>query len=233
MLKIADFRLYLGFFLEGKRAVGILTIRPKTPSDPHREPVDIPKDSIFTTNNLRFFNPEAATLSESADFLPLATQSIDQSEDANVPAGQVWVTPIQNIVVTNDTLFQGGRSAKPGMYPTGVSSVNITDSQLERALSVGRFQLRQLLGLNEADQLDEINDVGIREALMILSNFFLEQNIMSELKYNVSRSDGPFPEKTKFPRPDLYKKIVLLVLNLAGHKRNVSAFMPAIPGRGA
>ena len=226
MLTVSDFRLYLGFFLAGKKAFGVLTIRPSNPSDPNRRPVDIRQNSNFTTKNIIFYNPEPAVLSESADFLPLTVQSRDQTESANIPAGQHWETPIRDIAVTNTTSFQGGRTEVPGFYPQGIASFNVTEAQLERALSVGRFELRKLLGLKESEQLDETNDMGVREGLMILSNFFLEQNTMSELKYNTSRSEGAFPEKVKFPRPDLFKKIVRMVLNVAGHKRNVSAFMP-------
>lgn len=227
MVSVDSFRSFLGLNMRGQRAVGLIKITPtQSASDPDRRPLDIPQEARFFSNNQAFFPPDPAELSESADFVIVALQSINLSSDANIPANADWTTNLKGkITLSNDAPFSGGQTETPGQYPRGIQKTGLSEAELQASIDVARAQLRKLLGLEKTDNLDE-TDPLVRQAICIYGMWFLECNTINELSYTVPLSSGTSPQKTKYFRERLFKAVITQVLSLCGHLRKVKRFMP-------
>lgn len=240
MVTLRDFREFLGFSIEGSGSRGLITIRRKPPIPQDKKSIDIPKNTRFYSNNISFYNPERTILSESSDFIPLFIVTNTKGEDSNLKPNQQWKTSLPSwitemITIENTQAFSGGIDELPGQYFGGVGEVNLFDNQIQRALDVARLQLAKELGITESNE-DTSNfelwlqdDPCIREALMMIAMYRLQQNTTQSLNYNVGYSrGGSFPEQEKYFRHRDFEPLMRQVRGLISHRRNVSAFMPTL-----
>lgn len=240
MVSVSDFRLFLGFSVEGSGSRGLITLRrkPPIPQPQDKRPIEIPKNTSFYANNIRFYNDEPSTISESADFIPLLVQSRDdEGFKANLPPNQEWTTDLNTIdaiTIENTQAFSGATDKVPGQYSYGVGELNQSNAQLQRALDVGKGKLLKELGLSnsEEDQNDFTtwlqSDPEIREAQMVLGMWYLQQNTSQSLRYSVPMIDTKFPDQEKYFRWRDFPGIMRQVRGLISHRRKVEAFMPTL-----
>lgn len=241
MVSIRDFRLFLGYGVVGSGSVGLITVRRKPPIPQPKRPIEIKENTQFYSNGIRFFNPELATISESADFVPVVVKTNDLGIKTNLKPNQEWTTSlyqgVDEVTIENSQSFSGGEDEVSGMYPYGTGNLNIQDNQLQRSLNVAKIELAKIIGIQDSEE-DETNydswimdDPSVREGLMMIAMYRLQNNTTQSLQFNPPLSgESSSPAREKYFRHKEWKPLVEQVTQLVAHRRNVLAFMPDVPG---
>ena len=234
MPDILNFKKFAGIFspaVPAEAALGILTLTRKNPGQPGQAAIDIPSGTEFNTPQAVFASFEDASISQSADFLPLAVRARVPGAAGNIAAGQDWAGPIAAVNITNTAAFAGGSDAIAAVNAGAKSLTNrlneAEDSVIQDCLNTAVAKIRTMLAIGADDPLPD-DKPEIDRACYLLAQFFLE-NRQTQEKQTSLDLDTIKEQKTSYYRSQVFKAVNRECLNLIAPYRNSLAFMPDAP----
>lgn len=212
---ISEFKDFLGHAVAATRAVGLLQMA-KAPGF-EATAFTIPQGAKFVTGGKQYATAEVWEIPESkTDPTDVAVSALRDGAGGNLPAGQVWESPVLNIVATNPDPISGGADQKPGLYPQDAKN-QPSDNALQRALDVSHDVIKAMLSNDPATELD-VTDNRIKQAILLLSAYRLQQNLMQEQQVPVPSQHGAAPMETRYFRARVYKPLMVQITQLLSHK---------------
>ena len=204
----------------GTPAVGLLVLTKEAGHE--AESFDIPSNSRFISNGLGYETLEDFQLSESATQLEVAITAQTPGIRGNLPANQVWTSPVANVVANNPAPLTQGADLIPSSK-TDVSWENRPDSLIQIQLDAAVANIKTRLA-----KTDLPDDPRVDRAVYLLANFYMQNRSSQEVQHKLDEGSISRHE-TAYYRERVYQAIQLELSNLLNPFIDVAKFMPEVP----
>ena len=215
MVKLSTFKDFLGLANAATHAAGLLQL-DKAPGF-EATAFTIPKGEKFVTGGKQYATAEAWEIPESkTDPTDVGITALRDGEGGNLPASQVWQSPVLNIVATNPLPITGGLDQRPGLYPQAAGKTGPTDTALQRALDVAEQVIRAVIGLKATEPLEM--DSRVEQGIMLLAMYRWQNSTVQERAHYPPSQHGAAPREQDYFRHQVYQPLMRQVSSLVSHK---------------